>query len=103
MEPAEPLWKRVPTRSDDGERLTDFMMIIPGLRSKPEHRIRDTLDRIQLVFDCYHPVVVFAELNLSLNILWVSVRPRPGICLELATALKVKVPEALLVAHKLER
>jgi len=45
---------------------------------------------------------VFAEVNLKLNTLWVTVKPVPGICLELAAAIKVRIPEALLVAQKQE-
>jgi hypothetical protein len=48
----------------------------------------------------YGDAVVFADVNLRLNTLWVTVRPIPGICLELPAALKHRVPEALLVAHK---
>jgi hypothetical protein len=102
-EPSEPLWKRVPTRSEDGGLLSDFMMIIPGLRSKPEQLIVRTVNKIQQVFDSYHHAVVFADLNLRLNLLWVSVKPIPGICLELAAALKDSVPEAMLVAAKFDR
>jgi hypothetical protein len=33
-------------------------------------------------------------------VLWVSVQPRPGICLEVAAAIHHLVPEAKVVAHK---
>jgi hypothetical protein len=80
--------------------LSDFMMFIPGLSRKPKHQLIETVDQIHAVFDTYHRAVAFADLNLRLNVLWVSVRPIPGICLELASALRMRVPEALLVAHK---
>ena len=98
LEPAEPLWKRAPTRGDDGRPVSDFMMLIPGLRKQSaahQHRIIDT---IQEVLEAYRHVVVFADLNLRLNLLWVSVRPLPGICLELPAVLHARVPEAKLVA-----
>jgi hypothetical protein len=41
-------------------------------------------------------------MNLKLNALWVTVRPIPGICLELPAAIKMQVPEALLVGQKQE-
>ena len=31
MTPAQPLWRIVPTRGDDGRCLADFMMLVPGL------------------------------------------------------------------------
>ena len=99
LDPAEPLWKRVPTYDDKGQRLSDFMMIIPRLAHRPHHYLKRTLNNIQEVLDGYEQVVVFADLNLKLNVLWVSVRPRPGICLELPTAIKARVPEAVLVAQ----
>ena len=100
LEPAEPLWKRAPTRGEDGRPLSDFMMIIPGLRQRPAAHLEETIAAIQEVLSFYHRVVVFADLNLRLNVLWVSVKPVPGICLELPTALKLRVPEAMLVAQK---
>lgn len=100
LQPAEPLWKRVPTHAEDGTVLSDFMMIIPHLRDKPRHLLEMTVQRIESVLRCYQHNVVFADLNLGLNVLWVSVRPVPGICLELPTAIKLLVPEALLVSHK---
>lgn len=74
------------------------MMLIPRLRDKPRGEFLGTVERIQSVFRSYEHAVVFADLNTRLNLLWVSVRPIPGICLELPCAIKVAVPEALLVA-----
>ncbi len=100
--PAEPLWQRAPSRDHQGRPLSDFLMIIPGLRSRPAARVRDTVSSIQAVLARYGRVVVFADLNLRLNTLWVTVRPVPGICLELPAVIKHHVPEALLVAHRQE-
>lgn len=100
MHPAEPLWKRAPSRDEHGRPLSDFMMIIPKLSRRPTDYIRNTLREIEAVLAHYGDAVVFADLNLRLNTLWVTVRPIPGICLELPAAVKLRVPEALLVAHK---
>jgi len=100
LAPAEPLWKRVPLRDADGCLLTDFMMLIPRLGQRPREQVERTVRRLQQVLESYRHVVVFADLNLKLNVLWVSVRPAPGICLELATAINLLVPEARLVAHR---
>ena len=43
--------------------------------------------------------MVFAEFNLKLNLLWVSIRSIQGIRLEIATAIQEQVPEAKLVSH----
>ena len=105
LHPGQPLWKRVPSRDCDGlggRLLADFMMLIPRLSSRSEERLKATVEELQGVFDYYREVVVFADLNLRLNLLWVSVRPVPGVTLELAAALKLRVPEAMLVANKAE-
>ena len=98
---AEPLWKRVPTHTEDGRPLSDFMVLIPGLKQRPPRECAQTIEALQFVLDHYRQAVVFAEINLPLNLLWVSVKPVPGIILELATTIKLAVPEALLVAQRI--
>lgn len=100
LEPAEALWKRVPTHDADGHPLSDLMMILPGLRERPRAHIAETLAAIELTLLRYGESVVFADFNLKLNLLWVSVKPIPGICLELPAALQACAPEALLVADR---
>ncbi|MFB6261963.1 MAG: hypothetical protein ABEJ96_03025 [Thiohalorhabdaceae bacterium] len=102
MAPDEPLYKRVPSRGPEGQRLADFMMIIPRLRHKPEAALRETVAELEYVLGTYQRFVVYADLNLRINVLWVSMKPVPGMCLEVATAIKSRVPEALLVANKRE-
>jgi hypothetical protein len=97
-EPGLPLWQVVPTRDSVGERLADFMMLIPRLRSWPRGEIERASRDIQAVLSL-HQDVVFADLNLKLNLLWVSLRPRPGAISELVAAIRLRVPEAVLVAH----
>ena len=102
LEPGVPLWKLAPTRDEDGRPVSDFMMLIPRLGKQPPEIINACLQRIQAVLVHYREVV-FANFNMKLNVLWVSVRNRPGVTLEIATAIKLHVPQALLVAPKLER
>lgn len=100
--PAEPLWKRAPTHGADGHPLSDFMMIMPRLRDQGRNEFLQTVERLQQVLLRYRHVVVFADLNPRLNILWVTIHPVPGMCLELATAIHIAVPEARLVAQQRE-
>ncbi len=99
VESHRPLYERVPTRDEHGQRLSDFMVLIPGLRDRPAHQMADILGRIQAVLGQYAEVV-FADLNVRLNLLWVSVRPKPGVILEVSGALKFHIPEALLIGDK---
>jgi hypothetical protein len=96
--PALPLWQLAPTHDTSGHLLTDFMMLIPRLRSRPAFEIERASRDIQAVL-ALHQDVVFADLNLKLNLLWVSLRPRQGAISELAAAIRLRVPEAVLVAH----
>jgi hypothetical protein len=97
--PNTPLWQRVPTKDQDGTRLSDFMMIIPKLKQRSSTYRRKVLEALIEILQQYEKIVVFADLNLKLNVLWVSVRPIKGACLEIPTAIKAVVPEALLVAN----
>jgi hypothetical protein len=96
--PGLPLWQLAPTHDASGHLLTDFMMLIPRLRSRPSAEIERASRDIQAVL-ALHQDVVFADLNLKLNLLWVSLRPRPGAISELVAAIRLRVPEAVLVAH----
>jgi hypothetical protein len=98
---SEPLWKRAPGRDADGRGLSDFMMIIPGLRDMPVIVQQRIISCIEEVFACYGDLVVFADLNMKINVLWVTVKPVTGICLELAAMIHHAIPESRLVAQKL--
>lgn len=98
FEPGLPLWSRAPTRDEDGHLLTDFMMLIPGLKERPAPALARTSRVIQRVLSLRQEVV-FADLNLALNLLWVSLRPKRGAIIEIATAIRIVVPEAVLIAH----
>ena len=100
LEPAEPLYTRVPTRDESGQYLTDFMMIIPGLSKRSMQIRREVIGRIDRVLQLYKRTVVFADFNMKTSVLWVSVKPVPGICLELPAVIKFHIPEALLVSHR---
>ncbi|WP_298134823.1 hypothetical protein [Acidiferrobacter sp.] len=82
--------------------LGDFMMLIPGLRERPTLERSAVINRVNGVLRAF-PEVVFADMNLPLNLLWVSVRSRPGIVLDIACCVKFHVPEALLVGPKTSR
>jgi hypothetical protein len=96
---AEPLHKRAPSHDEHGKPLCDFMMLIPGLRDKPKHIIDDTIQDMHIVLTHFSHVVMFAEFNLKLNLLWVSIRSIQGLRLEIASAIQEQVPGAKLVSH----
>jgi len=102
LESHRPLHERVPARDEHGHLLSDFMVLFPGLRQRPPQDFVDCLARMQATLVSYQEVV-FVDLNVPLNLLWISVRPRPGVILELFGALKRCLPEAKLVGHHQEQ
>ena len=92
----EPLHKRVPTHDEDGKALGDFMMLFPGLRDLAEVSLRNKVDILAEILSQYREVV-FVDLNVPLNLLWVSIKHKPGLVLELSTYVKSRIPEAKLV------
>jgi len=95
----EPLRLRVPTHDENGRPLSDFMVLIPGLRDKPRHLVDATIQDLHLVLTRFRHAVVFAEFNVRLNLLWVSIKPIQGIRFEITDAIQEQVPEARLVSH----
>ena len=101
--PAEPLWKLAPTRDEDGGPVSDVLMIIPKLKTKPEQHIKDTLANIEFALKQYKDEVLFANLDMKLNTLWVSFKAVPGVYVDIVSALKTSVPEAVLVGDSHSR
>ncbi len=99
LEPTEPLYKRAPTRAEDGTLYSDFMVLIPGMRELSEAEIAQRVSGLQAVLSRYRQVV-FADLNIRLNLLWVTVIPERGLIPDLISALRQRVPEVRLVGHE---
>jgi len=102
LEPAQPLWKRAPKRDENGDSLFDFIMHIPKLNQQPKEKLQEKVQQIETILSHYGKKVVFADLNLKINVLWVSIKPIPGLSYEIAAAIKIQVPEALIVANQYE-
>lgn len=94
----EPLRNRLPTHDSDGRHLSDFMMLIPGLKHRSGPALQQLLGRLHAVL-ASHEDVVFADLNAPLSLLWVSVRTRHGVISDLSAAIRLQIPEARLVGH----
>lgn len=76
------------------------MMLLPGLKHRPQPDIDVKVAIVYRTLARFTDVV-FANVNVSINVLWVSLKPRPGATLEIAAAIKLRVPEALLIAQKI--
>lgn len=99
----EPLWKLAPKRDANGHPYVDFMMLAPGLKKWPPHEIEVMMRVIQSVLERFQEWVVFADFNLKINVLWVSLKYQPGVMSEIVAALRLKAPIFKLVAHNPEQ
>lgn len=99
LQPALPLWQRVPTRTEHGELAADFMMLVRQLKQQGRHRQTQLLDDLQSVLQYYGELILFVELNMQISTLWVSHRPRPGLGVEIAAAIHYRIPQAVLVTQ----
>lgn len=95
----EPLWKTAPRHDELGRPLCDFMMFAPDLKRRSPAEVRNALHLIKEVLDNFPNVIVFADFNLSLNLLWVSLRSQQGAMSVIVAALRAKVPALKLVGH----
>ena len=99
IQSSEPLWKRAPTRNLEGKAYADFMMLIPGLRNFEPSHLRDIINKMESVLKQYEKDIVLADLNLKLNILWVTLQPHIGLTTEIAALIHHLIPEAKLVSQ----
>lgn len=101
-QPAGPLWLRAPSRQTDGAPLADLMMLIPGLKHYSEPQFTRVRALLETVVREFGDKVVFADINLKLNVVWVTVLPEPGLCREVALAIRDRIPEAVMVGNQLK-
>ncbi len=97
LAPAEPLWKLAPTRDENGGPVSDLLIIIPKLKTQPEQYIKDTLSNIEFALKQFSNEILFANVDMKLNTLWVSFKAVPGVYVDIVSTLKTNVPEAVLV------
>jgi hypothetical protein len=103
LTPAEPLWKLAPTRDENGGPVSDVLMIIPKLKTRSERHIKDTLANIEFALKQYNNEILFANMDMKLNTLWVSFKAVPGVYVDIVATLKTNVPEAVLVGDSHSR
>ena len=96
---AEPLWKKFPTRDKNGNALSDFMIIFPGFKKLARAELQNKINFVYNTLNSYSGSIEYAALNLKNNFLMISVKPIPGIQLEITSAIQAYVPEAKLVSH----
>lgn len=96
---AEPLWRIAPTRDEAGNRASDLLMIIPRLKSKPQHHRQRILSELELALTPFRQFILLVNVDMKLNTLWISFQAQPGLFAKIITAVKLYVPEAVLVGE----
>jgi hypothetical protein len=81
--------------------MADFMMLIPGLASRPRLCRDQVAAGIREACESYGDQVVFADVNYTINVLWVSVVAEPGLGGRVARSIRERVPDALLIGGQL--
>jgi len=96
IQSSQPLHKRVPVRDEEGKFLSDFMILVAGFRNWPGARQAEAVAKMQMVLGSFTEIV-FADLNVPLNLLWVSVRARQGVIVDIYSEFHGCIPEARIV------
>lgn len=99
FQPSEPLWQRVPTHDDAGNPYADFVMLIPGLKKFEAVFLEEIINKLNSVFKLYEKDIILVDLNLKINTLWVTLRPRIGLSSEIAALIHHLVPQAKLISQ----
>ena len=75
------------------------MMIIPNLKNFERSRLNNVVNKINAVLKLHEQNIVLADLNLKINVLWVTIQPRLGLTTEIAAHIHHVVPEAKLISQ----
>jgi len=88
---------RAPSRDENGHNFSDFMILIPGLGKRTSADLEGKIQLIQEIIKQFTNVVVYADINTKLNVLWVSHKSIPGVSRPIIAALLKNIPEAKIV------
>lgn len=100
--PGGPLYQRAPTRASAGRPVSDLMLLLPGLKGSLEPVISRVSAELTAVLAGFGDKVLFAELNLKLGLLWITVPGEPGLCHDVAQAVRTQLPETRVIGSWLE-
>jgi hypothetical protein len=101
LSPGGDLWRYAPARDPQGQALSDLMMLLPMFPAN-RHRSIVIQQQVQAVLEGFGDRIAFADLNLRLGILWVTVVSEPGLCGEVADALKARIAGARTVCNYMQ-
>ena len=98
LSPGGDLWRHAPVKDADGRLTSDLMILFPGLQQ--EHNLRIMIrQQLQEVLQGFGDQVIFADFNIRLGVLWVTVTSEPGLCSEVAQAIHARIEGARIVGN----
>lgn len=100
--PGGPLHERAPTHASAGRPVSDLMLLLPGLKWGLEPVTSRVAGELSAILGSFGDQVLFAELNLKLGLLWISVSAEPGLCHEVAQRVRSRLPETRVVGSWLK-
>ena len=77
------------------------MLLLPVLQGN-RHLSILIRQQLQEVLEGFGDRIAFADLNLRLGILWVTVESEPGLCGEVADAIMTRIEGARTVCHYIQ-
>lgn len=102
FEPCGPLHQRAPGRDRQGRPASDLMLLLPGVKKGLPTVVERVTSELMATLAGFGEQVLFAELNLKLGLVWVSVEGRPGLCDAVAQTVRARLPETRVVGSWLE-
>ena len=79
-----------------------LMLMLHGLKLGLEPVVSRVSAQLAAILTGFGDRVLFAELNLKLGLLWVSVAPEPGLCHEVAQTVRAHLPETRVIGSWME-
>jgi hypothetical protein len=101
LSPGGDLWRYAPSRDLEGRALSDLMLLLPGLQHNRDLSII-IRQQLQEVLEGFGDRIQFADLNLRLGVLWVTVVSQPGLCGDVADAIRERIEGARVVCNYMQ-
>ena len=92
------LWRYVPVKDSKNQAYCDVMLLLPGIKKNRDLQVM-IRQQLQETLEAFGDQVLFADLNLRLGIVWVTVVPEPGLCSDVADAIRQRVEGARIVGN----
>ena len=95
---ASPLWERAPARDKKGQPYSDFIMLIPSFKNDLETVRQAKRLILHRLLQEYQHVIVYVDLNEKLGLLWISIKPVPGVIRVISHRIQQELTDARIIS-----